>query len=129
MPSPFAAAGAGTAAAELVLEDCRVPEANRLQHADSFKDTAATANIIVVNAILTLSGGLPEGFIVMDFLTSNFAWFLTTNIDGLIFMNRIPFEMDMSVEFTTDNLLVKGYQRYVPSYYDWRHIYGTYPTS
>jgi glutaryl-CoA dehydrogenase len=26
--------------ADIVLEDCRVPEANRLQHADSFKDTA-----------------------------------------------------------------------------------------
>src|SRR3954469_20419309 len=26
--------------ADIALEDCRVPEANRLQHADSFKDTA-----------------------------------------------------------------------------------------
>jgi glutaryl-CoA dehydrogenase len=26
--------------ADIVLDDCRVPEANRLQHADSFKDTA-----------------------------------------------------------------------------------------
>src|ERR1700745_864104 len=27
--------------ADIVLDECRVPEANRLQHADSFKDTAA----------------------------------------------------------------------------------------
>src|SRR6201999_3261411 len=26
--------------ADIVLDDCRVPEANRLQHASSFKDTA-----------------------------------------------------------------------------------------
>jgi hypothetical protein len=82
-----------------------------------------------VNAILGMNDSLREGFIINDFLTSNFAWFILTNIDGLIFMNRIPFEMDMSVEFTTDNLLVKGYQRYSFGYYDWRSVWGTYPTS
>jgi hypothetical protein len=65
-----------------------------------------------VNAILSLSGGLPEGFIVLDFLTSNFAWFLTTNIEGLIHMLRIPYESDMWVDNVTDNLLVKSYERY-----------------
>lgn len=82
-----------------------------------------------VNAILGMNDSLKEGFMVFDYLTSSFAWFVTTNHDGLIFFNRKPFEMDMSVEFTTDNLLVKGYQRYVPTYYDWRAIYGTFPTS
>jgi hypothetical protein len=82
-----------------------------------------------VNAILGMNDSLKEGYIVNDYLTSNFAWFILTNIEGLIFMNRIPFEMDMSVEFTTDNLLVKGYQRYSFGYYDWRGTYGTFPTS
>ena len=82
-----------------------------------------------VNAILGMNDSLKEGFMVFDYLTSSFAWFVLTNHDGLIFFNRKPFEMDMSVEFTTDNLLVKGYQRYIPSYYDWRAIYGTFPTS
>ncbi len=82
-----------------------------------------------VNAILTMNESLKEGFMVWDYLTSNFAWFVLTNHDGLMFFHRKPFEMDMSVEFTTDNLLVKGYQRYVPSYYDWRAAWGTYPTS
>jgi hypothetical protein len=70
-----------------------------------------------------------DGYMVYDYLTSSFAWFIQTNIPGLVFFIRKPFESDMSVEFTTDNLLVKGYQRYVPSYYDWRHLYGTFPTS
>lgn len=82
-----------------------------------------------VNAILGMNDSLKEGFMVFDYLTSSYAWFILTNHDGLIFFNRKPFEMDMSVEFTTDNLLVKGYQRYVPTYYDWRAIWGTTPTS
>jgi hypothetical protein len=82
-----------------------------------------------VNAILTLSGGLPEGFIVMDFLTSNFAWFLTTNIDGLIHMMRIPYESDMWVDNITDNLLVKAYERYSFGINDPRAAWGEFPTS
>jgi hypothetical protein len=81
------------------------------------------------NAILGMNDSFKEGYIVNDYLTSQFAWFLTTNVDGLIFMNRKPYEMDMSVEFTTDNLLVKGYQRYSFGYYDWRAVWGTFPTS
>lgn len=82
-----------------------------------------------VNAILTLSGGLPEGFIVLDFLTSNFAWFLTTNIEGLIHMLRIPYESDMWVDNVTDNLLVKSYERYSFGYNDPRAAWGEFPTS
>jgi hypothetical protein len=82
-----------------------------------------------VNAILTLSGGLPEGFIVLDFLTSPFAWFLTTNIEGLIHMMRIPYESDMWVDNITDNLLVKAYERYSFGYNDPRAAWGEFPTS
>jgi len=82
-----------------------------------------------VNAILTTSGGLPEGHIVMDFLTSNFAWFLTTNIEGLIHMLRIPYESDMWVDNITDNLLVKAYERYSFGYNDPRAAWGEFPTS
>ena len=82
-----------------------------------------------VNAILTLSGGLPEGHIVLDFLTSNFAWFLTTNIDGLIHMLRIPYESDMWVDNVTDNLLVKAYERYSFGYNDPRAAWGEFPSA
>ena len=82
-----------------------------------------------VNAILTLSGGLPEGHIVLDFLTSNFAWFLTTNIEGLIHMLRIPYESDMWVDNVTDNLLVKAYERYSFGYNDPRAAWAEFPTS
>jgi phage major head subunit gpT-like protein len=82
-----------------------------------------------VNAIRSTAGGLSEGYIVNDYLTSTFAWFLLTNVKGLAYMERIPFETDMQVEFTTDNLLVKGYERYSFGYYNPRAGWGTFPTS
>ena len=75
-----------------------------------------------VNAIMMTAGGLSEGYMVNDFLTSAYAWFLLTNIDGLAYMERIKFETDMQVDFVTDNLLVKGYERYSFGYYNWREI-------
>lgn len=81
-----------------------------------------------VNAIMMTAGGLPEGYFTNDFLTSARAWFLLTNIDGLSYMERIKFETDMQVDFVTDNLLVKGYERYSFGYYNWRSIYGSFPT-
>ena len=80
-----------------------------------------------VNAIVSTSGGLPEGHMVADYLTSPNAWFLLTNIDGLSYMERVKFETDMTVDFVTDNLLVKGYERYSFGYYNWRSIYGSFP--
>jgi hypothetical protein len=81
-----------------------------------------------VNAIMMTSGGLPESYMVNDFLTSATAWFLLTNIDGLSYMERVKFETDMQVDFVTDNLLVKGYERYSFGYYNWRSIYGSIPS-
>ena len=81
-----------------------------------------------VNAIMMTAGGLPEGYIVNDYLTSASNWFLLTNIDGLSYMERVKFESDMQVDFVTDNLLVKGYERYSFGYYNWRSIYGSFPT-
>jgi hypothetical protein len=82
-----------------------------------------------VNAIRSTTGGLKEGYFVNDYLTSAYSWFLLTNVPGLAYMERIPFEMSMEVEFSTDNLLVKGYERYSLSYYNPRSAYGTNPTS
>jgi hypothetical protein len=82
-----------------------------------------------VNAILSTQGGIPNGYLVWNYLTSSFAWFLKTNQDGLVYMNRIAYETDMSVEFSTDNLLVKGYQRNSYSFNEPRSMYFSNPTS
>lgn len=82
-----------------------------------------------VNAVKFMNDSLKDGYMVWDYLTSNFAWFVTTNHKGLSYLNRKAYEMDMSVEFTTDNLMVKGYQRYTFCYWDWRAVYGQFPTA
>lgn len=82
-----------------------------------------------VNAIRTTTGGLKEDYFINDYFTSPQAWFLLTDKPGLAYMERIPYEMSMEVDFTTDNLLVKGYERYSFSYFDPRCSYGSFPTS
>ena len=81
------------------------------------------------NMIPHLSGGLPDGYLVLDYLTSAYGWFLKTDIEGLIYLDREPFETDMWVDNVTDNLLVKGYQRGGFFYNDARSVYGSLPTS
>ena len=112
-------------ARKLIIAPQNEPTAIRLLKTELRPGTADND----VNAIMTTAGGLPEGYLVNDFLTSAFPWFLLTNIDGLSYMERIKFETDMQVDFVTDNLLVKGYERYSFAYYNWRAIWGSFPTS
>lgn len=72
---------------------------------------------------------IQDGYLVMDFLTSPYAWFVLSDQGGAIYLERVPFESSMQVEFTTDNLLVKGYERYYIGYDDWRFSYGVFPSN
>src|ERR1039457_324234 len=110
---------------KLIIPPALEPVAIRLTKTELRPGTADND----VNAILSTAGGIPEGYMVMDFLTSPYAWFMLTNIAGLAYMERIPFETDMQVDFVTDNLLVKAYERYSASYFNYRAIYGNFPTS
>ncbi|HQU24992.1 MAG TPA: hypothetical protein PKX13_12005 [Acidiphilium sp.] len=82
-----------------------------------------------VNVIPLTAGGLPGGYVVNPFLTSPYSWFLLTDIKGLLYLQRVPFETSMEVDFVTDNLMVKGYERYSFSGYNPRSLYGSFPTS
>jgi phage major head subunit gpT-like protein len=110
---------------KLIVPTALEPTAIRLTKTELRPGTADND----VNAILSTAGGIPEGYLVMDFLTSSFSWYLLTNIAGLAFMDRIPYETDMQVDFVTDNLLVKGYSRWSFNYFNWRALYGSFPTS
>jgi hypothetical protein len=112
-------------ARKLIVPNYLEPVAIRLTKTELRPGTANND----VNAILSTSGGLPDGYMVSEFLTSNYAWFLLTNIEGLLYLERVGFETDMQVEFTTDNLLVKGYERYSFNYNDWRAAWGSFPTA
>ncbi len=81
-----------------------------------------------INAIRTMPGGL-EQYMTYHYLTSNFAWFVKTNIEGLIYFDRIAYDSDMWIDNTTDNVLVKGRERYVFSFRDPRSIWVSTPTS
>jgi hypothetical protein len=69
------------------------------------------------------------GFEVLDFLTSQYAWFVKTTIPGGVWLERAPFDIDMQVDFITKSLLVTGRERYAMSYYDPRWCWGSFPTS
>lgn len=81
-----------------------------------------------INAVRTVEGGITDYF-VCDYLTSNYAWFVLSQNEGLKFFERDPYETDMWVDNTTDNLIVKAYQRGQPTYTDWRCAYGSFPTA
>lgn len=81
-----------------------------------------------INAFMS-AGALPDGYQVMDFLTSNFAWFLKTTCKGMRHYNRIPYEMDLQVDPVTGNLMVLGYERQGFQAVNPRAIYGSLPSN
>lgn len=109
---------------KLVIPAALEPVAIRLTKSELRPGTADND----VNAIMMTSGGLPDGYMVNDYLTSATAWFLLTNIKGLNYMSRVAYEMDMQVDFVTDNLLCKGYERYSFGYSNPRAIWGSFPS-
>ncbi len=108
----------------LVIHPNNEPVAQRLLRTDLRPGTANND----VNVIPTVAGGLTE-YVKNVFFTNPFAWYIKTDQPGLLYLERIPFEIDMQVDFTTDNLLVKAFERYSFNYNDPRALYGTAPTS
>jgi hypothetical protein len=72
---------------------------------------------------------LRDGYVVMDFLTSPYAWFVLSDSGGLICLDRKPFRTEIQTDFSTNNLMVKGTERYYIGWDDWRCGFGAYPTN
>lgn len=81
-----------------------------------------------VNAFMS-AGALPDGYQVMDFLTSAFSWFLKTTCKGMRHYDRIPYEMDLQVDPVTGNLMVLAYERQGFGPTNPRSIWGAFPTN
>lgn len=81
------------------------------------------------NVIHKLHGRGITDLVTSRYLTSAYPWFLTTSVPGLIEIEREEFEMDMFVDFDTDNLKVKCYERKGYFMNDWRAIYGQMATA
>jgi hypothetical protein len=109
---------------ELVIHPNNEPIAIRLLRTELRPGTGDND----INAIPTTAGGITS-FVKNVFFTNSFAWYIKTDQPGLLYLERIPFEIDMQVDFTTDNLLVKAFERFSFNYNDPRALWGTAPSS
>jgi hypothetical protein len=108
----------------LVIHPNNEPVALRLLRTELRPGTADND----INVLPTVAGGISD-YVKDVFFTNPFAWYIKTDQPGLLYLEREPFEIDMQVDFTTDNLMVKGWERYSFNYNDPRALYGTLPTS
>jgi hypothetical protein len=73
-------------------------------------------------------GDIVGGYTVNDFLTNTKGWYLLTDCpDGLKYFQRDPLEIDMYTDFDTDNLKVKGTERFSFGWSNFRAVYGNMP--
>ncbi len=102
-----------------------VPPALRFEAARLLNTVAqpGTANNDV-NAIRNQSA-LSGGFMVYHYLTDTDAWFIKTNVDGLLTMNREALSFGRDEEFDSSNVKFKASQRYVAGWDDARAIFGS----
>lgn len=80
-----------------------------------------------VNAIYEM-GVLPDGYMSMDYLTSATAWYLKTDQESLVYMERVAFETNSHVDPATGSLLVLGYERNSFGRDGYRGIWGSFPS-
>lgn len=108
----------------LVIHPNNEPVALRLLRSELRPGTAMNDP----NVIPTTAGGVTD-YVKNVFFTSPYPWYIKTDQPGLLYLEREPFEIDMQVDFTTDNLLVKGWERYSFNYNDPRALWGSAPTA
>jgi len=98
----------------------------------SFEAQRITASVLQsgtanndLNAIRSM-GMLPEGFFVNNYLTSDTAWFLMTDVDdGLKHMLRRGVKFQEDNDFGTSNMRFKASQRETFGWSDFRGVFGT----
>ena len=108
----------------LVIHPNNEPVAQRLLRAELRPGTSMNDP----NVIPTVAGGITD-YVKDVFFTNPFGWYIKTDQPGMLYLEREPFEIDMQVDFTTDNVLVKAWERYSFNYNDPRALWGSQPTS
>ena len=108
----------------LVIHPNNEPVALRLLRAELRPGTAMNDP----NVVPTVAGGVTD-YVKDVYFTNAYAWYIKTDQPGLLYLEREPFEVDMQVDFTTDNLMVKAWERYSFNYNDPRGLWGSSPTS
>ena len=82
---------------------------------------SGTAN----NDINAVKGMLPGGVVVWDYLTDPDAFFIKTDIEGLIRQERMAPELTQDNDFDTKNACMAVVTRFAGGWDDWRAIVGT----
>jgi hypothetical protein len=78
-----------------------------------------------INPVKSL-GLLSKGQANITRMTSTTAWFIQTDVkQGLKIAMRRALEKSMEGDFETDSMRYKSTERYIPSWTDWRTVYGT----
>jgi hypothetical protein len=103
-----------------------VPPALAFEAARILKSTgqSGTANNDI-NALRSM-GMFPEGVKVNHYLTDTDAYFVRTDIpQGMKLFQRVSPEFKQDGDFDSDNLKMKGYERYSTGWTDFRALYGS----
>jgi hypothetical protein len=111
-------------AEHLVVGYNNLPVALRLTEAD-LRPSTAENDPNVIHQIL----GPISKIVVSRYFTNPYAWFLTTSVHEFYDIQREPYEFDMWVDFDTDNLKMKNYERRGFFCRDPRAVYGQMATS
>lgn len=77
-----------------------------------------------VNAMKSL-GIMPDGTITWNYLSDEDAWFIKTDIDGLVHQKRSGVMLEQDNDFDTKNACMSAIERYAVGHFDWRAIFGS----
>lgn len=108
---------------KVIVPPALEPVIRRLMHAELRPGTANNDP----NVIPMMTSGTDQ-FMVYHYLTSNYSWYVRTDKEGLHYFDRIAYDSDMWVDNVTDNIMVKGRERYTFNYRDPRSCWGSQPT-
>ncbi len=103
----------------LIIPDELEFEAHRILKSTLQNETANNAD----NALRAL--GIVKKIVVNTYLTDTDAWFLRTNVPGLKLFMRREAQFENDSDFDTENVRMKGTERYVFGHDDFRSIYGS----
>lgn len=95
-------------------------EANRILKSTYQNDSANNA----IN-VLYADGKFPEGIQTNHYLTDTDAWFIRSDVPGLVYYEREGMMFTNDNDFDTENFKAKAYERYSFTAYDWRSLWGS----
>lgn len=84
-------------------------------------------NDIVAVSGVRLGDDVVAPYAVIDYLTDNAAWFITTNITGMVFFERRPYQITCEYDREADAVLVTGHERRIFGCHNPRAIFGSFP--